>query len=259
MGKIRFCPLSGSLSSVSAASSGDQFPRSASHRAPRGSHSHGRGERKNGGRHTRRPKSAPRDRRKALAAALPDRSPGFLRRAKVTVQTQLRYRQASTAFRSFCAERALSLSSTVELDLAMQCYLEDLFLSGEGLFMARNAVYGEAFVRELDLRDRAVLRLSRDALLGWRKLCPESSRNPLPWLFACLIALHMCLQGGRPGIHAAACLVLQFDAYLRPSVAVLLRCENVVPPVRNVVSAYRRWALLLAPLEIWHNKQDRHS
>jgi hypothetical protein len=180
---------------------------------------------------------------------LPDHSPGFLRRARVTVQTQLRYRLASTAFRSFCAERELALSSREELDLAMQCYLEDLFLSGEGLFMARNAVYGEAFVRELDLRDRAVLRLSRDSLLGWKKLCPESSRNPLPWVFACLIAMHLCVHGGRPGIHAAACLVLQFDAYLRPGVAVLLRRENVVPPARNVASAYRRWALLLAPLE----------
>ena len=163
--------------------------------------------------------------------------------------TQLRYRLASNAFRSFCDTRGLALSTPVDLDLAMQCYLEDLFLSGEGLFVARNAVYGEAFVRELDLRDRAVLRRSRDSLVGWKKLSPESSRNPLPWVFACLIALHLCLHCGRPGIHAAACLVLQFDAYLRPGVAVMLRRESVVPPVQGVVSAYRRWALLLAPLE----------
>ena len=48
----------------------------------------------------------------------------------------------------------------------MQCYPEDFFLSGEGFFVARTAVYGEAFVRELDLRDRAVLRRSRDSLVG---------------------------------------------------------------------------------------------
>ena len=59
----------------------------------------------------------------------------------------------------------------------------------------------------------------------------------------------MCLHCGRLGIHAAACFALQFDAYLRPGVAVMLRRENFVPPVRGVVSAYHQWALLLAPLE----------
>ena len=131
----------------------------------------------------------------------------------------------------------------------MQCYLEDFPVWRGPLRGTQRLLRRGLFARGLDLRDRAVLRRSRGSLVGWKKPSPESSRNPLPWVFACFIALHLCLHCGRPGIHAAACLVLQFDAYLRPGVAVMLRRENVVPPVRGVVSAYRRWALLLAPLE----------
>ena len=78
-------------------------------------------------------------------------------------------------------------------------------------------------------------------------LCPDLSKDPLPWIFLCLIAQELATNFGAVGKQAADCAVLQFDAYLRPHVATELCDFNVMEPPSNTSRQYQQWGLLLSP------------
>lgn len=134
------------------------------------------------------------------------------------------------------------------IDLELVRFLEKLYLDGDSAYTARCTVYGLMFVKKWSARDPLVLPHARQALLGWTKLRPEASRDPVPWIFTCLVAQAL-LQ--RPGLYrlAGIAALLQFDTYCRPSEVISLALGNVIPPSAGAPSIYQKWALLLAPAE----------
>ena len=51
---------------------------------------------------------------------------------------------------------------------------------GRGIYDARVAVYGAAYVQRSNLKDPTVLQLARAALRGWQKRMGDVSRDPMP-------------------------------------------------------------------------------
>ena len=180
-----------------------------------------------------------------------DVEPGFLRRAKVKSElTRRHYIDYSEQFRAFAAEKNLSIplvGHSVKLDAALEMYCEHEALQGNGIFGARAAVYGEAWRRGLNLKLPEVLALSRAALIGWSNVSPGDSRDPLPWVCACDLAAWLFNQDCEVKTQAAKCLLVSFDTYVRPGVAVDLCTANVVLPVHGMKRDYDKTALLLAP------------
>ena len=142
------------------------------------------------------------------------------------------------------AETALS-----EIDASLEKFVESTFLANEGVFSARSAVYGEAWLRGANIKDVSVLWRARQALEGWTNLCPEHSKEPLPWITCCLIADQMLdMQSSKPIMaDAAECFIIQFDTYVRPDVACSLCDHNVILPSAGASKKYQRVGLLLAP------------
>ncbi len=82
---------------------------------------------------------------------------------------------------------------------------------------------------------------SKEALAGWKKQSPGSTRWPVPEEFTWDLA-HYFLQA--ENVEVAMALVLQQHCYLRPSEVLTLTRKHVSFPARG---RYRKWGLLLAP------------
>jgi hypothetical protein len=183
--------------------------------------------------------------------SLGDVQPGFLRRAKVKTQRgRDNYERYSKQFRDFAREHSLPIPEEGcddDLDYALERFCEYQAMLGHGLFPARSAVYGEAWKRGVNLKRPEVLECARAALSGWAKASPGDSKDPLPWTFACLVADSLYDVRAELEKQAADCLLIQFDTYLRPGVAVELSDWNVILPPSDTSEHYQNIALLLAP------------
>lgn len=83
------------------------------------------------------------------------------------------------------------------------------------------------------------------SLKGWQARCPGRMRLPIPEEMACYVADHLVR---RNELDAATPLVLQLEAYLRPSEAVTSAMHNVLPPAPMAGAAYARdWGSVIAP------------
>ena len=178
-----------------------------------------------------------------------DCEPGFLLRARIGRATQRQYTLHATRFLQWCSPRRPSGARPGPYDSHLVRYLESLYQDGDSIYNARCAVYGLIFIRSWALRDHSVLPLARQALQGWAKLCPETSRDPLPWIFLRLLVLGL-RKGSSTDKAAADAALIQFDTYCRPVEIVSLCIANVIAPAEGAPARYRRWALLLAPVEL---------
>ena len=99
---------------------------------------------------------------------------GFLRRRRVGPKGREKYLKASTRFREFCAQRSLPLTTTSEVDSALDRNLVHLFASCKApLQEGREAYYGNRFAFDLQ---NFHLPLSR------MPPCPASSVKIPIWL-----------------------------------------------------------------------------
>eukprot|EP00974_Lingulodinium_polyedra_P069776 6752308-Lingulodinium_polyedra.AAC.1 len=61
------------------------------------------------------------------------------------------------------------------------------------------------------MRSATALRQAKAALKGWRRLAPEFEHDPMPWEAAVAICVWLAPLG-RPWLHSARALVVQFDS-----------------------------------------------
>ena len=156
---------------------------------------------------------------------------GFLRRATVKPITRERYATAHAEVVAFARRSSLPVLTDSEFDVALNAYLENLFLRGEAVSTARYAIYGSAFVRDMASRSPTTFPLGKKALAGFAKLCPEHSRDPTPLALFWLV-ISVMLNKSPPRAKAkrwlglmpfaAAALLVSFDCYLRPGEALRL-------------------------------------
>ena len=132
---------------------------------------------------------------------------------------------------------------------ALEKLVESTFLANDVVFGARVAVYGEVWARGYIIENVDVFWESRQALEDWTNLCPERSKEPLPWITWCLIAKQLPdMQAGKPiMMDAAVCFITQFDTYVRPAVGCSLCDHHVVPPASGVAKEYQHVASPLSP------------
>ena len=118
-------------------------------------------------------------------------------------------------------------STVAWLDMYIERYLELLFKRQLPRSMGHVfiAALGHHFAVSFEKTPDAI-PFSRVAMAGWRRLEPDASKEPLPWVFACLIALWLCQQNNAADLQAARGLVVQFDFYLRP-------CELIFATVKS--------------------------
>eukprot|EP00971_Amphidinium_carterae_P219237 4352031-Amphidinium_carterae.1 len=134
----------------------------------------------------------------------------------------------------------------MEIDSALCSYFEELFFDGYGRGSGSTplAAMADAYPHLLRKHTQHCPR-ARQALQGWQRLAPGSSRKPLPWLTTLAIA-GVAMHHSET---AFGCLViLSFLAYLRPSEAVALKKSQIVPPPPGS-GLSSVWSLVLAPFE----------
>jgi hypothetical protein len=112
-------------------------------------------------------------------------------------------------------------STTIQLDLLLSNYLQQLYDGGSGKAAAASTIYG------LNMSQPGItkqLPYSLKSLQGFQKLKPSKQHPPLPWPVTCVIAVAMWRRGYlREGIVT----LLAFDCYLRINEALELRREDV--------------------------------
>ena len=164
-----------------------------------------------------------------------DSQEGFLRRATVSPITVQRYTASANMVVGFLGQplRALTLK---DLDRRLSEYIENLYLGGESVSVARYALYGVAFQLDVPMRDASAFALSKKSLKGFGRKAPENSRDPPPVEVVWLLAEFMLrLLPGPLGGRAAALVWLAFDGYLRPTEALSLRKDDVYTSVTKKV------------------------
>ena len=86
---------------------------------------------------------------------------------------------------------------------------------------------------------------SRQALRGWRRVCPHGGRLPLPMDVVAMICMQLCGAGR----HMVALMVLlTVECYLRPAEPLEIRMRDVVPGM-NARRGMPHLCLLLHPTE----------
>ncbi|CAK0871674.1 unnamed protein product, partial [Prorocentrum cordatum] len=152
----------------------------------------------------------------------------FLEWNAVAPETQACYKDALDDFQTFVDLFELPLHTAAQVDLALMSYADYAWSIG----LERAAVlktYAAYVSAHPDFSRKGSLRLPRfcRALQGWKRLDPGQTRPPMPWQVVALVALVMATQLGSP--HAALMVVTMFWVYLRPSEAVGLREQDLLP------------------------------
>ena len=138
-----------------------------------------------------------------------------------------------------------SLRSHKSVDLAMSEYLQFLCLNGESITAGSYTVFGWILIRsEEHLDNRMQLPFSRQALKGWKARFPGHSRTGVDLSIWDLVALTACEQGH---LLSGAAMVIQGDAYLRPSEVFAITRDHLVPP--SAARTRGIWGVIVGLLE----------
>ncbi len=168
-----------------------------------------------------------------------------LRVSKVSPKTQQQYLDAVQKFEGWCRKRRRSISSHRRVDEAMAVYLQFLCCEGEPFNDGSYCVYGWILLRSQEHCDpKFQLPFSRQALKGWKAKFPGSSRSGVDLVLWDLVALE-CIQ---QGWWLSACAILiQGDAYLRPSEVFAITKKHLVPP--RAARKKSIWGVIIGLLE----------
>ena len=160
----------------------------------------------------------------------PARELGLTEEAAVSKPSLLQY---SSCIRKFMLEEGLSDLGVPpeELDQKLVAHCDRLYLAGKDVSSGqklRAAI--DFFLSDYAHAGRLPLPRVSKALKGWRRLGPARTRQPLPWPVVCLIG--QCLLKEFSPSHALYWITM-VDTYLRPSEALRLRAEQILPPAQG--------------------------
>ena len=170
----------------------------------------------------------------------------------VTRPTVDRYLLLVQRFQSWCAPQGVLLPFfkptemarvSDKADVALSSFFDACFWDGLELGSGNTTLAGMGFFHPVLRLDRG-LHLSRLALKGWAKRNPAHSRDPMPWVVACRIAVEL--------IHMGECMcalgvVLMFTLYLRPGELLDSLTKAWIPPVPGLSHGYMHWTIIVAP------------
>lgn len=168
----------------------------------------------------------------------------YLAGNSVGERTKLLYEKSLRDFLGFAKTNNLLIGSYGEADLALEAYFNSLFFKGHDVARGRSTLYGYIFfMTQLDGRKCDQFPRTVRCLRGWVKKSYTAGRDAMPFGVACLMAGEW-VRAGKPLLGAA--LLVQFDAYLRPSEVCDLKKMDLLPPAPLASRSYaNRWCLLL--------------
>ncbi|CAE8610050.1 unnamed protein product [Polarella glacialis] len=161
---------------------------------------------------------------------------------KKSVQAEGVYQKKFDNFMEYVRKHKLQVDTLTALDRAATLYVNFLFFEGSDRSEATTVLAAIRFFREEVVRVSTSLKRASKALRGWRKMCPDKSRVPMPWMVAALVATCFAADGL---LDMALYTVLVFVLYARPGEALRLTCQDVVPPSRMC----QWWVIVLHPQE----------
>ena len=167
----------------------------------------------------------------------------FLESQSITANQRHQYQTYMRKFKDFCKEQKQGWPPEF-LDSVRADYCVDLFLAGQSASTGEKTV---AAVEFFMLGWKGKLVKSKRSLKGWRRLCPPSSRLPLPRLVSDAIAVILKSKGE----HAMAVKVAaDFDMYLRPSEGQDILGRHVVAPMREAGKHFINYAVIIRDEEL---------
>jgi hypothetical protein len=169
----------------------------------------------------------------------------FLERREVLPATVYDYQKRYNLYTLFCRRRRLVHKKPNDVDTALVELLTEMYFDGLSAAEGSKLLAAVLFMQGLP-KGLTILPRSRSAIGGWTRLAPLKSRLPLPWLVVVLMIAEMVKAGQR---EAALMTAVAFCFYLRPSEAVGLTEQCLVPPVGSGRSRARCWCLVLHPEE----------
>jgi hypothetical protein len=209
--------------------------------AKRASDAGGRGDA--GGREAKRAATA------AARRAAADKRPfdsRYLKRRSVTELTYNRYAYWTGIVVAWAAARRMALTTVALADAAIEGILNELFFSGDGVYVGRMILYGFAFMYDMPSGGSNFSR-SKRALKGWARAAPEHSRDPAPWVAVMLLVRRMVESFGAEGLEASRCSVVAYDLFARPSEMLGVTYMSLVPPAADVHHKLDHFAVVFAP------------
>ena len=169
----------------------------------------------------------------------------FLHRRRVSERTEAAYLDKyRDLLRDFPILQS-DLLSAAEVDRVLDQHLHDMFIRGHSIHEARYALYATCWARVLAARQ---LPRAQRALQGFRRLDPESMRDPVPWDAVLLVAARLCQNPVTAhDVIVGVAMLFNFDSYARPGSLLQLRVDSLVPPVKGVGTDAPKWALIFFP------------
>ena len=170
----------------------------------------------------------------------------FLEQQAVGSATRVDYHKRAARFDRWCLLSQHKVATQAQMEAALLTMFHEMFFEGADAAEGWKTLAALYHCR-LDLAPRFanVPRVIR-ALKGWSRLAPARSRLPLPWLMTMLVINSMMkLRFHTSALATALCFAL----YLRPSEALSLRREQLIPPVRLARRAEKKWSVVLHPFE----------
>lgn len=153
--------------------------------------------------------------------------PKYVHSRTVSASTMAKYLRSAGEFRAWAKQHHRKINNYASLDDALEDYCDFLLFEGYNIAHLQLAVYGVAFDQRLPTRSPLILPKTKQPIKDFKKAKSQHSRDPLPWPLALAVAESLVRHGGRPQRNAAMALLLQYDAYLRPSEVLFLRRRDV--------------------------------
>ena len=165
-----------------------------------------------------------------------------LRAARVSQKTLDRYHVQIRHFKLWCQEHNLNLTQK-NMDDRLVRYMDwHYYHEDTEPNNCAYVIYGLQLL-ECKVPKNQFLPNAKETLNSWRRLKPGTMKLPVPEEIVYDVALHL----GATNLDLCLLMLVQFDAYLRPSEALGLKVEHLVPPCGR---RYSQWALVVHPSDM---------
>ena len=184
---------------------------------------------------------------------------GVARFGSITSDSLERYGAAVRDFFDWATRSEdMRQASESKIDQRMCKYFDNLMSDARHPAEGRYALWGFlTFFPRADIQKSARLVMSREAMKGWTRRFPGSSRHPWP---LCIFFLFMVVFLKDGHIDAAVALAIQLDAYLRPSEICDLRwCSVVQPSSLSSKLARNKWAVVIGNSDLGETTKTGES
>ena len=147
---------------------------------------------------------------------------------KVRVHTQLLYLEALRELLTWGLWRSLPDWQGPMWDVFLDEYVAWLYENDRPSTVASRTLAAVLWAApKLGSPIMAILPSAHRSLAGWTRLCPPTSRPPIPFCVMMLIGLEL-IAAGRPSFALMAWVL--FETYMRPSEAFAMRVGQVIMP-----------------------------